>query len=181
LIAALAGAVAWPLMARAQQPGKVPTIGFLGPESAAMKPWATAFARRLGELGWKEGRTVAIEYRWADGHIERFPEIAAEFVRLKVDVIVTTGSAVPAFKSRFRLALCGRRPRSLHGWSKSPESMKATTRVRHHRPRHCPTEFCDERASVRLTKHRISPRDDAIIVREARACCGASSAGRVRP
>jgi putative tryptophan/tyrosine transport system substrate-binding protein len=86
-------------MARAQQPGKVPTIGFLGPESAlAMKPWATAFAQRLVELGWKEGRTVAIEYRWADGHIERFPEIAAEFVRLKVDVIVTTGSAVPAFK-----------------------------------------------------------------------------------
>ena len=63
-----------------------------------MRPWAAAFVQRLVELGWNEGRTVAVEYRWADGHSERFPEVAAEFVRLKVDVIVTTGSAVPAFK-----------------------------------------------------------------------------------
>ena len=98
-IAFLGGAAAWPLVARAQQTGKVPTIGFLGPASAsAMKPWAAAFVRRLAELGWNEGHTVAIETRWADGHVERFPEVAAEFVRLKVDVIVTTGSAVPAFK-----------------------------------------------------------------------------------
>jgi putative ABC transport system substrate-binding protein len=54
--------------------------------------------KRLAELGWTEGRTVVIEYRWAEGHTELFPKIAAEFVRLKVDVIVTTGSAVPAFK-----------------------------------------------------------------------------------
>jgi putative ABC transport system substrate-binding protein len=98
-IAALGGAAAWPLGALAEQAAKVPTIGFLGPASAsAMKPWATAFVQRLAELGWNEGRNIAIEYRWAEGHTDRFPEMAAEFVRLKVDVVVTTGSAVPAFK-----------------------------------------------------------------------------------
>jgi putative tryptophan/tyrosine transport system substrate-binding protein len=98
-IAGLGGAAAWPLVARGQQPGKVPTIGFLGPASAfAMKQWTAAFVERLRELGWIEGRTVAIEYRWTEGHGERLPEVAAEFNRLKVDVIVTTGSAVPAFK-----------------------------------------------------------------------------------
>jgi ABC-type uncharacterized transport system, periplasmic component len=98
-IAGLGGAAAWPVVARAQQPGKVPTIGFLGPASAfAMKQWTAAFVERLRELGWIEGRTVAIEYRWTEGHGERLPEVAAEFNSLKVDVIVTTGSAVPAFK-----------------------------------------------------------------------------------
>ena len=98
-IAGLGGAAAWPTVAFAEQRAKVPTIGFLGPASAsAMKSWATAFAHRLAELGWNEGRNIAIEYRWAEGHTDRFPEIAAEFVRLKVDVVVTTGSAVPAFK-----------------------------------------------------------------------------------
>jgi putative ABC transport system substrate-binding protein len=57
-----------------------------------------AFAQRLHELGWSEGRTIAIEYRWAEGRSERMSEIAAEFVRLKVDVIVTSGAAVPAVK-----------------------------------------------------------------------------------
>jgi putative ABC transport system substrate-binding protein len=61
-------------------------------------PWTTAFVQRLRELGWIEGRTVAIEYRWAEGRSERFAEIAAEFVRLKVDVIVTGGNAVAAAK-----------------------------------------------------------------------------------
>jgi putative ABC transport system substrate-binding protein len=85
--------------AGAQQRGKLPTIGFLGPASAsAMRPWIDAFVARLRELGWVEGLTVAIEVRWAEGHSERFAEVAAEFIRLKVDVIVTTGTAVPILK-----------------------------------------------------------------------------------
>jgi len=92
-------AAAWPFAASAQQPAKLPTIGFLGTGSAsAWHPWTTAFVQRLRELGWIEGRTIAIEYRWGDGRRERFAEIAAEFVRLKVDVIVTAGSAVAAVK-----------------------------------------------------------------------------------
>src|SRR5262245_41535387 len=80
-----------------QQPGKLPTIGFLGAGTAsAFSPWTAAFVQRLRELGWIEGRTIAIQYRWAEGRSARFGEIAAEFVRLNVDVIVTAGSAVPA-------------------------------------------------------------------------------------
>src|SRR5262249_40962780 len=97
LITLLGGAAALPPPAPAQQPGKLPTIGFLGSSSASdWSPWTTAFVKRLQQLGWVEGRTVAIEYRWADGRSERFAEIAAEFVRLKVDVIVTSGLAVHA-------------------------------------------------------------------------------------
>src|SRR5450432_1033909 len=85
------GAAAWPLAARAQ-PSKKPTVGFLGASTrAAAEQWVAAFAQRLRELGWTEGRTVAIEYRWGEGRNVRFAEIAAEFVRLKVDVIVTAG------------------------------------------------------------------------------------------
>jgi putative ABC transport system substrate-binding protein len=92
-------AVACPLTARAQQPAKPPTIGFLGASTpSGWSHWVTAFERRLRDLGWIEGRTVAIEYRWAEGRSERYAEIAAEFVRLKVDVIVTVGSAVLAAK-----------------------------------------------------------------------------------
>ena len=89
------GAVAaWPLAARAQQQRKLPTIGFLGASTSSnWSHWTTAFVQRLRELGWIEGRTVAIEYRWAEGRSDRFTEIAAEFVRLKVDVILTVGSA----------------------------------------------------------------------------------------
>jgi putative ABC transport system substrate-binding protein len=88
----LGGAAAWPLAARAQQP-KMPTIGFLGANSAsAQTQWTAAFLQRLRELGWIEGRTVSIEYRWAEGRSDRYTEIAAEFVRLKVDVIATAGN-----------------------------------------------------------------------------------------
>jgi putative tryptophan/tyrosine transport system substrate-binding protein len=86
-------AAAWPVAARAQQAGKLPTIGFFGPTTpSAQAPWVAAFVQRLHELGWSEGRTVAIEYRWAEGRDERYAAIAAEFVRLKVDVIVTYGT-----------------------------------------------------------------------------------------
>jgi len=92
-------AAAWPLAAQAQQPSKVPIIGFLGPGTpSAWSAWTAALVQRLRELGWIEGRTVAIEYRWAEGSTDRFGEIAAEFVRLKVDVIVTVGGAVLAAK-----------------------------------------------------------------------------------
>jgi putative ABC transport system substrate-binding protein len=91
-------AAAWPFAARAEQPAKLPTIGFLGADASAFSPWTAAFVARLGELGWIEGKTIAIEYRWSQGRTERYAEIAAEFVRLKVDVIVTVGSAVPTVK-----------------------------------------------------------------------------------
>jgi len=91
-------AVACPLAARAQQAGKLPTIGFLGADASAFAPWTAAFVAHMRELGWIEGRTIAIEYRWSQGRTERYAEIAAEFVRLKVDVIVTVGSAVPTVK-----------------------------------------------------------------------------------
>jgi putative ABC transport system substrate-binding protein len=99
-ILALGGAAAaWPLAARAQQAGKIPTIGFLSVSTpTAWSHFVEAFEQRLGELGWTAGRNVAIEYRWAEGRSERFVEISAEFVRLKVDVIVTGGSAVLAAK-----------------------------------------------------------------------------------
>ena len=90
---------AWPVKARAQQPAKLPTIGFLGTAAAsAWGPWTAAFVQRLHELGWIGGRTVAIQYRWAEGRTDRFAEIAAEFVRIKVDVIVTGGNAAVAAK-----------------------------------------------------------------------------------
>jgi putative tryptophan/tyrosine transport system substrate-binding protein len=101
LIKGIAGsAAAWPLAARAQQVAKLPTIGFLGPNTRSSgSEWVAAFVQRLRALGWIEGRTVAIEYRWAEGHNERYTEFAAEFVRLKVDVIVVSGTpAVMAAK-----------------------------------------------------------------------------------
>jgi len=87
----------WPLAARAQQPTKLPTIGFLGTTTlSAMGGWVAAFVQRLRELGWIEGRNIAIEYRWAEARSERYGEIAAELVQSKVDVIVTTAPAFPA-------------------------------------------------------------------------------------
>jgi putative tryptophan/tyrosine transport system substrate-binding protein len=98
-ITLLGGTAAWPLVARAQEPVKLPTIGFLGTTTAsAWQPWTVAFVQRLRELSWVEGRNVAIEYRWAEARSERFPEIAAEFVQFKVDVIVTGGNAAVAVK-----------------------------------------------------------------------------------
>jgi len=98
-LATLGGAAAWPLAARAQQAAKLPIIGFLASTSAShQSQWVAAFGQRLRELGWIDGRTARIEVRWAEGRPERFAEIAVEFVRLKVDVIVTVGGAVLAAK-----------------------------------------------------------------------------------
>ena len=95
LIAALGSAAAtWPFAARAQQPAKLPSIGFMGQTTRSVAgEWTAAFVQRLRELGWIDGHNVAIEYRWGEGRNERFAEIAAEFVRLKVDVIVTSGTS----------------------------------------------------------------------------------------
>ncbi|MEH2570122.1 putative ABC transport system substrate-binding protein [Bradyrhizobium sp. AZCC 2289] len=93
-ITLLGGAAVWPMAARAQQAGKLPTIGFFSPRSAAAaRRSVAALVQRLGELGWIEGRTVAIQYRWADEHDEQLAVIADEFARLKVDVIVTHATA----------------------------------------------------------------------------------------
>ena len=101
-ITLLGGAAAWPLAVRAQQTTKLPTIGFLGANNAKFERASTdAFVQRLRELGWVENRTVAIEYRWAEGRDERFADIAGEFIRLKVDVIFTyaTPSSIAAKKA----------------------------------------------------------------------------------
>src|SRR6516162_6628354 len=92
-ISLIGSAAAWPLAARAE-PSKLSTIGFLGASTpSAWSRFVPAFVQRLRDLGWIEGRNVAIEFRWAEGRTERYTEIATEFVRLKVDVIVTTGGA----------------------------------------------------------------------------------------
>src|SRR5260221_1658991 len=92
-------AISWPLAGRAQQPPKLPTIGFLVPGTPESHgKWVAAFTQRLSELGWIERRSVAIEYRWAEGRNERMAEIAAEFVRLKVHGIVNSGYGVIASK-----------------------------------------------------------------------------------
>src|SRR4029453_17448621 len=93
-IAALgSAAAAWPIAVRAQQPAKLRIIGFSGQSTrSAASEWVAAFTQRLHELGWIEGRTVRIEYRWSEGRNERFAQIAAEFVRFKVDVIFSLGN-----------------------------------------------------------------------------------------
>jgi len=86
-------AAAWPIATRAEQPARLPTVGFLGSATPSAAPeGAAAFVQRLSELRWVVGSTVAIEYRWAEGRNDRSAELAAEFVRLKVDAIVTSGT-----------------------------------------------------------------------------------------
>src|SRR5215813_8445760 len=98
-ITLIGGAATWPLTARAQ-PARLPTIGFFSAGSAApLSSWVAALVQRLRELGWIDGRNLAIEYRWAEGRNERLAEIAAELVRLKVDVIVTVAT-VPTIAAK---------------------------------------------------------------------------------
>jgi putative ABC transport system substrate-binding protein len=86
-------AAAWPLAARAQQPGKRPTIGFLGATTPTIwSAFVSALLLRLRELGWTDGQNIAIEYRWAEGRESRYAEFAAELVQRKVDIIVTAGT-----------------------------------------------------------------------------------------
>jgi|SRR5580704_14758333 putative ABC transport system substrate-binding protein len=98
LIKLLGGAAAaWPVAARAQ--AKMPVIGVLTSGTISSSGlWIAAFDQRLRELGWIEGRTIAVVHRFAEGHIERYSGIMAEFVRLNVDVIVAGGTAVTAAK-----------------------------------------------------------------------------------
>jgi putative ABC transport system substrate-binding protein len=93
LILSIGGLISAPIAALAQQSPKLPTIGFLGPNTSSLDSNRVGvFVQRLRELGWIEGRNVAIEYRWAGGRTEHLREFAAEFVRLKVDLIVTSGT-----------------------------------------------------------------------------------------
>ena len=110
--------VTWPLATRAQQP-KPPTIGYFGATTAAAEKLRTnAFVQRLGELGWIDGQTIAIEYRWADSRTERFPEVAADLVRLRVDTIVATSIAAALACKQATAANPGadRRRRLCRGW-----------------------------------------------------------------
>ena len=92
-IAGLATTAAWSMLARAQQAAKLPRLGFIGSSTAsAMSSWIAAFTRRLGELGWIEKETITIDYQFADGRNDRYVQIANNFVRQKVDVIVTYGT-----------------------------------------------------------------------------------------
>jgi putative tryptophan/tyrosine transport system substrate-binding protein len=100
-ITLLGGAAAWPFAAEAQQAERLPRIGFLGPSTySAVGPLVAAFVQRLRDLGWVEGRSVVIEYYWAEGHDERISEIAYELVGRKLDVIVTHGNVAVAAAKR---------------------------------------------------------------------------------
>lgn len=117
-------ALAWPYVVRAQQLGKPLTIGLLGANAAVWAPWTAAFVSRLQEHGWVEGHTIAIEYRWAEGSSERVSEIAADFLRQKVALIVTYGSAAAVLKQTttvtpvvFAVAIDAVRSGLVAGWA----------------------------------------------------------------
>jgi putative ABC transport system substrate-binding protein len=100
-IALLGGAAAaWPLTARAQQPGKVYRVGFLWDSPAVWPRALEGFRRELRDLGWVEGQNIAVEYRWAEGRFDRLNDLAEELVRLKVDVIVAPTSIYTAAAKR---------------------------------------------------------------------------------
>jgi ABC-type uncharacterized transport system substrate-binding protein len=100
LLTAVAGAFLAPLAAMAQELGKIPRVGFLGPRTRAdAAPFVDGFLQGLRERGWVDGKNVRLEYRFADGQNDRLPDLAAELVRLKVDVILA-GSSSPAVAAR---------------------------------------------------------------------------------
>src|SRR5215467_6946758 len=102
LLAALGGGAvaAWPLAAHAQQAEKLRAIGYLNPGSGPPAPGITALFDALAELGWIEGKNVVFERRYAENRLERLPELAAELVRLNVDVIVAIGTPGPLAAKR---------------------------------------------------------------------------------
>src|SRR5262245_55696243 len=130
-ITLISGAAAWPLAARRQQPGKLPTIGLLGATPSIESQRVAAFIQRLRELAWIDGRNFSIEYRWAEGRNERYAEIAAELVRLKVDVIVTSAPPQPSRQSKLQRSFrsCSRGRRTLSGlaWSRVWRDRVATS------------------------------------------------------
>src|SRR5262245_46524760 len=130
-ITAIGAAAAWPVVARAQQAGKLPTIGFLGTFTPSPRnPFAAAFLQRLNELGWIEGRTVEIVFRWSEHRAERHGVLVADLVRLKVDVIVTTGGAAALPRRQHRLSLLcsrSRQARSVVGWLQAWRDPAATS------------------------------------------------------
>jgi putative tryptophan/tyrosine transport system substrate-binding protein len=91
-IGLLSGAAAWPLMVHAQQPGKPPTVGFLGVDASLFSPWTAAFHKGLKEAGFIEGQNITIEYQWAEGEYARLPTMATELVRKRVSVIVAVNN-----------------------------------------------------------------------------------------
>jgi putative tryptophan/tyrosine transport system substrate-binding protein len=96
VITGIAAAVAWPLVARAQHTAKLPSLGFLTAGTpGGGSPGLPALLEGLRQLDWIEGKTIVIEYRYAENHNERLPELAAELVRLNVDVIVVAGTLAP--------------------------------------------------------------------------------------
>ena len=101
VIALIGGSVVgWPLAAGAQQKA-MPVVGFLNSTApGAFEPYAAAFHQGLSETGWVEGQNIAIEYRWAEGHYDRLPVLAADLVDRKVDVIVASGGDVSAFAAK---------------------------------------------------------------------------------
>jgi putative ABC transport system substrate-binding protein len=133
-ITLLGGAVAWPLPASAQQTPKLPTIGFLSPTTASVENQrVAAFVHRLRELGWIEGRTVAIKVRWAEGRSERAGEIVTQFVREKVDVIVL-GGAVSVLAASSRVVPSGSRKRTIAVIIATPVRKIARAGTRAERP-----------------------------------------------
>jgi hypothetical protein len=115
-------AAAWPLAAHAQQAEKVRRLGFLGAATSSVgAPWLSALVQRLGELGWVEGRNLQINAQWAEGRSDRAAEIAVEFARADLDLIVPglqrqrSRSSEPP--RRFRLFLRWLQTRSAAVWS----------------------------------------------------------------
>jgi len=171
-------AAAWPLAAWAQQVGKLPTIGFLGANTPAVQTqWTAAFVQGLRELGWVEGRNVAIEYRWAEGRTERFTEIAAEFVRLKVDVILTHGTPATILAKQTTsvipivFTVVGD-PVGCH----RPCCQPGATGRQHHRPIEPRDRSCFQ---ATRTLSRCCPRSRSIgDLGQCRQCCGRAGTGR---